>query len=505
MAIYSCSLSSVGRTTHAAGTAGAHLRYVTREGAEPIVQAHVIPLDPVQARTWMDREEHAARANARLIDKLRVAIPRELSKDERVQLVRDFVSGITQGRVPWLFAIHQEGDDAGNPHAHIVLRDRDLQTGKRLLRLSDSARDREKAGLVPKAVEWIRERWEHHANAALERAGHEARIDRRSLRDQGVDREPTIHLGPRAQHIEEHVQRAVSRKRRNGLGREIDYPSIDGGRSRKERHAEIVDLNLERASRSHHLETRLRAKFEREQGQLDRRLESELAALARNRAREERALKRDFRLRAATLKSERRADYNKAAGVQRETLRGRVQDLRNRQRDERARLRQKQSSLWSRFHRAADFTGNARRRHLEQRRGQVASHKAERHTLALESRTTWRALRDAVAGRFAPRDVELKTQRAAALAAMKAMHSRGENQADAKRQLREIARERERMKTEEAIRVARQLARAQPAEVGTRAGDEAGTREAFRKMWDRADRFGIEPHRRPRDGPELGR
>jgi hypothetical protein len=505
MAIYSCNLSSVGRTTHAPGTAGAHLRYVSREGAEPTVEAHVIPLDPVQARTWMDREEHASRANARLIDKLRVAIPRELSPDDRQALVRDFVRDLTQDRVPWLFAIHQSGEDAHNPHAHIVLRDRDLASGRRLLRLSDSARDREKAGLVPKAVEWVRERWEHHANAALERAGHEARIDRRSLEAQGIERDPTIHLGPQAQHIERHVHRAESKKRANALGREIDYPAIDQGRTRKERHAEIVDLNLERQSRSPDLETRLRAKFEREQGRLDRQLETELAALARNRTREERDLKRGFRHRASTLKSERVTAYNEAAGVQREALRGRVRELRERQREERARLRHKQSSLWSRFRRVVDWTGQARRQHLATRRDQVVRHKGERRVLAVESLEAWRALRDSVAGRFAPREAELTAQRALALAAMKEMHGRGEAQADAKRQLREAARERERIKTEEAIRIAKQLIRAHPVDSAPRASGDAQTREAFRKARERAEEMDFEPRRHSRDGPELRR
>lgn len=488
MAIYSCNLSSVGRTTHAAGTAGAHLRYVSRDGAEPVVEAHVLPLDAGQARTWMDREEQSSRINARLIDKVRVALPRELSEDERQSLVRDFVRDLTKDRVPWLFAIHQAGHDEHNPHAHIVLRDRDLETGKRVLRLSDSARDREKAGLEPKAVEWIRERWEHHANAALERAGHEARISRRTLEAQGIEREATIHLGPRAQHIEEHVHRAQSKKRRNALGREIDYPSIDGGRTRKERHAEIVDLNLERASRSPDLETRLRAKFEREQGRLDRRLESELAALARNRTREERALKKDFRARAQTLKSERLSAYNEVAGVQREALRSRVRELRVRQRDERARLKTKQSSIWSRFRRAVDWTGTARRKHLEQRRSQIAFHKSERHDLAVESREAWHALRDSIAGRFVPRETELAKQRTLALSAMKEMHGRGEAAADAKRQLREMTREQERIKMEEAIRLAKSLGRADPRDSGA-AGVDAKTErthEAFRKARERA-------------------
>jgi MobA/MobL family len=513
MAIYSCNLSSVGRSTHAPGTAGAHLRYVSRDGANPIVQAHAIPLDATQARSWMDREENLSRANARLIDKIRVAIPRELSREGRQELVGDFVRDLTGNRVPWIFAIHQEGEDSHNPHAHIVLRDRDIETGKRVLRLSDNARDREKAGLVPKAVEWIRERWEHHVNVALERAGIDERVDRRTLKAQGIDREPTIHLGPQGQHIEQHVQRATSKKRVNGAGREIDYEQIDQGRTRKERHAEIVDLNLERACRSPDHETRLRAKFEREQARLDRSLESELAVQARKRTREERALKKDFRTRVATLKSERRVEYNRMAEVQRETSRGRVRELRSRQRDEHAALRTKHASVWLRFRRAIDWTGRARSKHLAQRREQTARHKDERHGLALDSRAAWTALRDAVAGRFAPREATLVEQRVQALAAMRVMHTRGEAQADAKRQLREIERAREYTKLEDSIRLARQMTRRQPAPAApaspltSQEHRRERSAQAFEAAFRRSSDRGVadSAQRRSRDGPSLER
>jgi hypothetical protein len=81
------------------------------------------------------------------------------------------------------------------------VRDRDIDTGKRVLRWSDSPRDRAKMDLPPNAVDHIRERWEVMANAALQKAGVDARIDRRSLEAQGIEREPTIHVGPRAQPL----------------------------------------------------------------------------------------------------------------------------------------------------------------------------------------------------------------------------------------------------------------------------------------------------------------
>jgi hypothetical protein len=77
--------------------------------------------------------------------------------------------------------------------------------------LSDLARDRKKAGLPENGVGWLREQWERRANKALERAGHAARIDRRTLEAQGIERVPTIHGGPQAQHIDTSVKRPESK------------------------------------------------------------------------------------------------------------------------------------------------------------------------------------------------------------------------------------------------------------------------------------------------------
>ncbi|WP_141702050.1 MobA/MobL family protein [Methyloceanibacter stevinii] len=283
MAIYSCNLRSIGRSTHAAGTAGAHILYISRAEAKPVILVNEMPAEPQAARNWLDRAERASRKNARVIDKIRLALPRELSEDERSRLVRDFMEDLAgDARIPWYAAIHFRGKDSHNPHAHIAVHDRDMDSGKRVLRLSDSARDRERAGLPgPKAVEWIRERWEQIGNQALERSGHDVRIDRRTLQAQGIDREPTIHEGPRAQHINDRVKRPASKRVLNGAGRLIDYPAIDRGKTRREFNAQVIDLNLERAVRSGRPETAAWAQFERDQMDKDRALKSGSRASAR--------------------------------------------------------------------------------------------------------------------------------------------------------------------------------------------------------------------------------
>jgi len=112
MAIYSLNLKSIGKTTHAAGTAGAHLRYIARADAKPELTAQHMPTDPTEARTWMNQAEAADRKNARVVDKVRIALPRELTPEQRMQLVQDFARDLTGDQVPWFAAIHATGKDA---------------------------------------------------------------------------------------------------------------------------------------------------------------------------------------------------------------------------------------------------------------------------------------------------------------------------------------------------------------------------------------------------------
>lgn len=94
MAIYSCNLRSIGRTTHQPGTGGAHIRYISRPDADPFILAEHMPEDHREARNFIDRAERAMRKNGRVIDKLRIALPRELTVQQRAQLIRDFMADL---------------------------------------------------------------------------------------------------------------------------------------------------------------------------------------------------------------------------------------------------------------------------------------------------------------------------------------------------------------------------------------------------------------------------
>jgi hypothetical protein len=457
LAIYSCNLRSIGKTTHAAGTAGAHLLYIGRPDAAPVLQAGHMPESASEAATWMDRQERADRANARLLDKVRIALPRELSKAERAELVRAFAEDLTGGRVPWFAAIHQEGTDADNPHCHLVVRDRDVTTGRRALFLSDSAREREAKGLTPKAVDWVRDRWEQVCNAALERAGHEARIDRRSLEAQGIDRAPTIHIGPRAAHIEAAVERPHSRDLpenawwRKAYRDKKPYVTIDQGRTRLERQAEIIDLNLERAARSADRETATWARFEKEQRRLDRQLAERLRVEAQARTKEVRALHQEFGSCLRDLRAQERGESRQAAKTLRETQSPALASLRARQAAERQQLKDRHSSLWQKILLKVDFTGRTGKKQDAARRALARDHKDERGTLASKCRAERLLLQSEVKRRFAELKRQVAGERRAELQALAGRQAAAKARADQLRQTREADREHARIHCEQVL------------------------------------------------------
>ena len=103
----------------------------------------------------------------------------------------------------------QKGFDAC--HAHVLTSTRRLGPAgfgeKTAPELSDTKR--KTLGLDNGAAELdrIRQVWEVIANRHLEQAGVGQRIDRRSLKDQGIEREPTRHLGPIVTERERRGQR----------------------------------------------------------------------------------------------------------------------------------------------------------------------------------------------------------------------------------------------------------------------------------------------------------
>ena len=141
-------------------------------------------------RLWNDVEAQEAmskrHATARLSREFEIALPLELSPSQNVELAREFMAEHITSRgmiADWSFH-----NIEGNPHVHIMTTLRDL--GDEKFGLKNPLLDKREMLLD------LRRGWAETANAALERAGFEERIDHRSYKDRGIDIEPQSKKGP---------------------------------------------------------------------------------------------------------------------------------------------------------------------------------------------------------------------------------------------------------------------------------------------------------------------
>ena len=197
MAIYHLSAKVIGRAAGRSSVAAAAYRSGgrlrdARQGIEhdysrkgDVVHSEI--LAPETAPDWMrDRDQLwnaveavERRKDAQLAREIEVALPRELGRDARLELVRGFVAREFVGRGMIADLSVHEGrarDGREQPHAHIMLSLREL-TG-------DGFGKKAREWNAPERLTGWREAWAREANGALERAGHAARIDHRTLEAQ---------------------------------------------------------------------------------------------------------------------------------------------------------------------------------------------------------------------------------------------------------------------------------------------------------------------------------
>ena len=118
---------------------------------------------------------------ARYFRTVDLSLPNELDLADQKVLLRSFVKdAFTDSGMVVTISVHDKGD--GNPHAHLMLSLRDLGEGD----WGAKNRSWDTSALLR---QWRLE-WAQHVNLALERVGSNARVDHRTLKDQGLQLEP---------------------------------------------------------------------------------------------------------------------------------------------------------------------------------------------------------------------------------------------------------------------------------------------------------------------------
>jgi len=161
---------------------------------------------------WNAAERAESRRNARVAREYSVALPHELSAPQRLALTTAFSHEIADRYgVAVDVSIHapRVGGDPRNHHAHLLASTRELTPGgfgaKTGLDMNGTARKAQ--GLVGSIAEMkaLRARWAELTNEALREAGLAARVDHRTLVEQGIERAPR-HL---PWHVYKQAQQAV--------------------------------------------------------------------------------------------------------------------------------------------------------------------------------------------------------------------------------------------------------------------------------------------------------
>jgi ATP-dependent exoDNAse (exonuclease V) alpha subunit len=137
---------------------------------------------------WNMVEACEKRVDAQLAREFILAVPRELSPDAQFQTAVDWAQKelVTSGMIAEISLHHPK--DGKNPHVHILCTMRKLDGEKFSAKKPQEWND---VGLLVKQ----RESWADAVNAALEKAGRDERVDHRSLKDRGIDREPQPKIG----------------------------------------------------------------------------------------------------------------------------------------------------------------------------------------------------------------------------------------------------------------------------------------------------------------------
>jgi ATP-dependent exoDNAse (exonuclease V) alpha subunit len=157
---------------------------------------------------WNKVEASEKRTDAQLCRQLDIALPRSLTHEQRVALVREFVrEAFTAHGMIADVAFHYDGENH-NPHCHILLTMRRIEDdGFAAMKCKEWQPSFAKAGdtalVTGDRLKEERETWARRCNAALAQAGSDLSVDHRTLAEQGIsDRAPTFHIGKDAWHQE---------------------------------------------------------------------------------------------------------------------------------------------------------------------------------------------------------------------------------------------------------------------------------------------------------------
>lgn len=220
--------------------------YTRKEGCEysEIVLPETAPERYKDRSTlWNEVEHKENRKDAQTAREVELALPVEFSRTEQIRLVQEYVrSNFVDCGMIADFSIHAghghersrehaqvSNIESENPHVHIMLTMREVTAagfGNKNREWNNNAN----------IIEW-RKDWAERCNREYEKKRLDLRIDHRSYTEQGIEKEPTVHMGA-AFKLE---QRGVETERGN-INREVVHKNMDYQKGFEEVQQEVSSL-----------------------------------------------------------------------------------------------------------------------------------------------------------------------------------------------------------------------------------------------------------------------
>lgn len=222
-----------------------------RSYRQDVIHKEII-LPPEAPREFLDRQTlldalnaSESRQDSQMARLIKVALPNELSFDEQVALINEFVMdnfininlcaniAIHEGvfdisRKPAsIKAVHERKN---NPHGHIIIPFRSV-VEKGFHKTKTQTRYMNKTAYLI----FLRKEWARLQNREFERLGLKVRVSHERLDAQGINREPTKHIGAAAMALEargiqtdrgDEYRRTIERNREHEMERQLSRQII---------------------------------------------------------------------------------------------------------------------------------------------------------------------------------------------------------------------------------------------------------------------------------------
>ncbi len=194
---------------------------------------------------WNKVEAFEKRSDAQLAKDVTIALPLELTDQQNIALMRDFVEQHIRSKgmvADWVYH-----DASGNPHVHLMTTLRPLTEdgfgAKKVAVVGpDGNAVRNDAGKIVYEL-WagstddfnsFRDGWFACQNRHLALAGLDIRVDGRSFKNQGIDLKPTIHLGVGTKAVE---------RKADSASKPLELERLELQHARRAENARRIDRN----------------------------------------------------------------------------------------------------------------------------------------------------------------------------------------------------------------------------------------------------------------------